>query len=221
MLRQYASQGRRGRAKRIALRFLLSPARILGERRVEGVELVRNQLERADDGTLRARPTGARAVVSAGLVLRAVGYRGRPLAGVPFDERRGIIDNVGGRVINPDGTHSREYVVGWAKRGPSGVIGTNKRCAQDTVRVLIQDMVAGRLNAPVPVEPDTQNWLREVQSDVVTYADWETLDRHEQDLGQRANRPRAKLTRVGDMLDVLNPPEPEHRTTAALARFWA
>ena len=157
-------------------------------------------------------------------MLRAVGYRGRPLPGVAFDERRGVIDNVGGRVINPDGTHTREYVVGWAKRGPSGVIGTNKRCAQDTVRVLIQDMVAGRLDAPVEGEPAVREWLREIQPAPVTYADWETLDRHEQELGQRVNRPRVKLTRVSDMLDVLNPPDHdrdhEHRSSAALARFW-
>jgi ferredoxin--NADP+ reductase len=161
--------------------------------------------------------------VSAGLVLRAVGYRGRPLPGVAFDERRGVIDNVGGRVINADGTHTREYVVGWAKRGPSGVIGTNKRCAQDTVRVLIQDMVAGKLNAQVAGEPAVREWLREIQPALVTYSDWQRLDRHEQDLGQRANRPRVKLTRVSDMLDVLNPPdhEHEHEHSAALARFWA
>ena len=224
LLREYAGQSRRGHAKRIALRFLLSPTQILGDRRVEGVELVRNRLERAEDGSLRARPTDARAIVSAGLVLRAVGYRGRPLPGVAFDERRGVIDNVGGRVINPDGTHTREYVVGWAKRGPSGVIGTNKRCAQDTVRVLIQDMVAGRLDAPVEGEPAVREWLREIQPAPVTYADWETLDRHEQELGQRVNRPRVKLTRVSDMLDVLNPPDHdrdhEHRSSAALARFW-
>lgn len=221
LLGEYAGRSRRGHAKRIALRFLLSPTRILGERRVEGVELVRNRLERADDGTLRARPTSAHAVVSAGLVLRAVGYRGRPLPGVPFDERRGVVQNLGGRVINPDGTHTREYVVGWAKRGPSGVIGTNKRCAHDTVRALIQDMVAGKLNAPLAGGPPIEEWVGEIQPELVTYADWETLDRHEQELGQRANRPRVKLTRVGDMLDVLTPDDPEEHGTAALARFWA
>jgi ferredoxin--NADP+ reductase len=222
LLREYAGQGRRGRAKRIALRFLLSPAQILGERRVEEVELVRNRLERLEDGSLRARPTDARAVVSAGLVLRAVGYRGRALRDVPFDERRGIIDNVGGRVINPDGSHTREYVVGWAKRGPSGVIGTNKRCAQDTVRVLIQDMVTGRLNAPVTGEPAADEWLRETQPDLVSYADWETLDRHEQELGQRAGRSRVKVTRVTDMLDVLNPSDPyADRKTADYEPFRA
>ncbi len=221
LLRQYAGRPRQGHAKRIALRFLLSPTRIVGERRVEGVELVRNRLERDEDGTLRARPTTERAVVSAGLVLRAVGYRGRPLPGVPFDERRGVIPNVNGRVMADDGAPTREYVVGWAKRGPSGVIGTNKRCAHDTVRMLIQDMVAGRLNAPIPGDPAVRGWLHDVQPDLVTYSDWETLDGHEQELGQRASRPRVKLTRVSDMFDVLNPPDPEHHSSAALARFWA
>lgn len=220
LLREYAGRPRHGHAKRIALRFLLSPTRLVGERRVEGVELVRNRLERAQDGTLRARPTGESAVVPAGLVLRAVGYRGSPLPGVPFDERRGVIANVDGRVVAAGGA-TREYVVGWAKRGPSGVIGTNKRCAHDTVRMLIQDLVAGGLNAPVAGQPAVDEWLREVQPSLVSYADWETLDGHEQELGQRANRPRVKLTRVSDMLDVLHPPDPERVSSAALARFWA
>jgi ferredoxin--NADP+ reductase len=124
-------------------------------------------------------------------------------------------------VVATDGAPTREYVVGWAKRGPSGVIGTNKRCAHDTVRMLIQDMVAGRLNAALPDTAAVREWLGEVQPAPVTYGDWETLDRHEQELGQRANRPRVKLTRVSDMLDVLDPPEPERRSSAALARFWA
>ncbi len=221
LLHEYATRPRHGHAKRIALRFLLSPARIVGDRRVEGVELVRNLLERDADGTLRARPTAQRAVVSAGLVLRAVGYRGRPLPGVPFDERRGVIANVDGRVVATDGAPTREYVVGWAKRGPSGVIGTNKRCAHDTVRMLIQDMVAGRLNASLRDTPSGPEWLREITPALVTYGDWETLDRHEQEMGQRANRPRVKLTRVSDMLDVLDPPELERHSSAALARFWA
>ncbi|HEX3690962.1 MAG TPA: hypothetical protein VHV28_14775, partial [Solirubrobacteraceae bacterium] len=104
----------------------------------------------------------------------------------------------------------------------SGVIGTNKRCAQDTVRVLIQDMVTGRLNAPVTGEPAADEWLRETQPDLVSYADWETLDRHEQELGQRAGRSRVKLTRVTDMLDVLNPSDPyADRKTADYEPFRA
>lgn len=202
ILQQYAGRPARGHGKRIAVRFLLSPTRILGDGRVEAVEFVRNRLEREADGDLRAYPTGAGGRVPAGLVVRAIGYRGVPLAGVPFDARRGVIANVHGRVTAADGGHSREYVVGWAKRGPNGLIGTNKKCALETVRALVQDMVAGRLLAPIHGELGVEPLLRSRQPGLVTYADWKTLDRHERDLGQPAGRPRVKLTRIGDMLEV-------------------
>jgi ferredoxin/flavodoxin---NADP+ reductase len=202
LLREYASRPRRGAGKRIALRFLLSPTRLVGDERVEGVELVRNILERGADGSLRARATGAHGVVPAGLVLRAIGYRGKPIAGVPFDERRGVIANERGRVIGPDGFHTREYVVGWAKRGPSGVIGTNKKCALDTVRVLTQDLAAGLLGTPLHGAPAIEALLRSRQPDLISYADWETIDLHERLAGDRADRPRVKLTRVDEMVGV-------------------
>jgi ferredoxin--NADP+ reductase len=201
LLREYAGRPRGG-GKRIALRFLLSPTRLVGDQRVEGVELVRNTLERSADGSLRARATDAHGLVPAGLVLRAIGYRGKPMAGVPFDERRGVIANDRGRVIGPDGAHTREYVVGWAKRGPSGVIGTNKKCALDTVRVLTQDLAAGLLATPLHGAPAIEALLRSRQTDLVSYADWETIDHHERLAGERADRPRVKLTRVDEMVDV-------------------
>jgi ferredoxin/flavodoxin---NADP+ reductase len=201
LLREYATRPR-GAGKRIALRFLLSPTRIVGDERVEGVELVRNILERGADGSLRARPTGAHGVVPTGLLLRAIGYRGKPIPGVPFDERRGVIANERGRVIGPDGSHTREYVVGWAKRGPSGVIGTNKKCALDTVRVLTQDLAAGLLATPLHGAPAVEALLRSRRPDLIGYADWETIDAHELAAGERAGRPRVKLTRVDEMVDV-------------------
>jgi ferredoxin/flavodoxin---NADP+ reductase len=207
LLQHYADRPRRGRGRRVALRFLLSPTQVLGDRRVEAVELERNVLERAEDGSLAPRPTGARAVVPAGLVLRAVGYRGDPIAGVPFDARRGVIANVEGRVLGPDGQPTREYVVGWAKRGPSGVIGTNKKCAFETVRALTQDMVAGRLDAPVQSEPAIEPFVRSRQPDLVTYSDWDTIDRHEREQGRRVGSPRVKLTRVSDMIDLVHAAE--------------
>lgn len=202
ILRQYAARPPHGHGKRIAVRFLLSPTRILGDERVEAVELVRNRLERGDDGDLRAHPTAGRATVPAGLVVRAVGYRGEPIAGVPFDAQRARIANTYGRITAADGGHTREYVVGWAKRGPSGLIGTNKKCALETVRALIQDMVAGRLATPIHGEPAVEPLLRSRQPDLVTYAGWKTLDHHERQLGQPAGRPRVKLTRVSDMIEV-------------------
>ncbi len=206
-LQHYASRPRRGHSRRVALRFLLTPTQIVGERRVEGLELERNVLERLEDGSLRARPTGARAVVAAGLVLRAVGYRGEPIEGVPFDGRRGVIQNVEGRILGPDGRPTREYVVGWAKRGPSGVIGTNKKCAFETVRALTQDMVAGYLSASVQSEPAIEAFVRSRQPDLVTYSDWDTIDRHERDQGRRVGSPRVKMTRVSDMVELVHAAE--------------
>src|SRR5207248_8531859 len=115
---------------------------IVGDGRVEGVEIVRNELVE-EDGRLVARPTGETELIPAGLVLRSVGYKGVALPGVPFDERSGTIPNDRGRV---EGTE-RTYVAGWIKRGPSGVIGTNKKDATETVELLLEDARAGALSA--------------------------------------------------------------------------
>ncbi|HET8979000.1 MAG TPA: FAD/NAD(P)-binding protein [Solirubrobacteraceae bacterium] len=203
LLQQYAARPRPDRSRRIALRFLLSPTRIIGEDRVQAVELVRNRLARDDAGSLRAEPTSERAALAAGLIVRAIGYRGEPIPGLPYDERRGIIANTDGRILSASGGPGREYVVGWAKRGPSGVIGTNKKCALQTVRALLQDMVAGRLSVPIHREPAIEPLLRSRGAQPVALAGWRTLDLFEQARGRAAKRPRAKLTRVGDMLGVI------------------
>lgn len=204
ILRAYAVQSGGAQRRRIVLRFMLSPTRVIGERRVEAVELVRNVLERTDDRGLRARATDARATVPTGLVIRAIGYRGTPLEGLPFDELRGLIPNVGGRVVGAGGPLAREYVVGWAKRGPVGVIGTNKKCALETVRTLIEDLREGRLvGPPQPTSSASMGSLLATrQPRMVSFAGWQTIDRHEQQAGEAAGCPRVKLTRVKDMLDV-------------------
>lgn len=202
LLHQYAGRAPAGRPRRIALRFLLSPTRILGEDRVQAVELVRNRLEPEADGRLRAHPTGARATIPAGLVIRAVGSRGLPLPGVPWDAGRETIAHVGGRVVEPGGVPTREYVAGWAKRGPSGAIDTNRTCAADTVRALLRDAAEGRLAAPLRPEPAIEELLRVRRPDRVDYAGWQAIDRFEQERGRPAGRPRAKLTRVSAMVDV-------------------
>jgi ferredoxin--NADP+ reductase len=208
VLRDYAARPPRGRHRRIVLRFLLSPVAILGDGagRVQAVELVRNELVPSPDGSLRARATDARETLPAGLVLRAIGYRGRPLPGVPFDERAGVIANDGGRVL------PGEYVVGWIKRGPTGVIGTNKKDAQETVDAILADLAAGRLLDPPAPEPDAVlELLRARQPDLVTYAGWSEIDRHERAQGEPAGRPRVKLTRIEEMLRVASAQEPVER----------
>ena len=126
------------------LRFLLSPVRLIAgeDGAVADVELVRNELVAGDDGSLRARATDETETIAAGLVFRAIGYRGEPLPGVSFDERAAVILNDGGRVLDPDSRAPLpgEYVVGWIKRGPSGVIGTNKKDAQETVDAMLADL---------------------------------------------------------------------------------
>ena len=147
ILREYSQREPHGHARRVELRFLRSPVEILGEGEdgpVTGIRVVKNRIENG-----RAVPTGEEEVIACGLVFRSIGYRGVPLGGIPFDDKRGLIRNEGGRVTGDGGEHEcGEYVVGWVKRGPSGVIGTNKKDAADTVAKVLEDRDAGRLNTP-------------------------------------------------------------------------
>jgi ferredoxin/flavodoxin---NADP+ reductase len=206
MLREFASRRPAGKSHRVALRFSRSPVEVLGDRDgpVTGLRVVRNRLEPDPRGGVRAVATGEQEVIPCGLVIRSIGYRGRPLPGVPFDERRGLIRNEGGRVCEEDGTpRVGEYAVGWIKRGPSGVIGTNKKCAADTVAGLVEDVQRGRLTAPATPSGDAiEAWLRARVPGLVTWRGWEAIDEHERGLGAPAGRPRVKLVRVPDMLAV-------------------
>jgi ferredoxin--NADP+ reductase len=212
ILRDYASRPPRGEPRRIVLRFLLSPVELLpGEDgRVGAVRLVRNQLLPEPGGRLRAEPTAEHETIPAGLVLRAIGYRGVPLPGVPFDERGGVIHNEHGRVLGPDGPLPGEYAVGWIKRGPTGVIGTNKKDAQETVDAVLADLAAGALPAPPAPDPaELLETLRARQPALVTYAGWSEIDRHERSRGEPTGRPRVKLTSIEDMLRVAAELRPE------------
>jgi ferredoxin--NADP+ reductase len=208
ILRSYAERPLAGRPKRIALRFLLSPTALLpGDGgRLGAVELARNELVADGEGKLRAQPTGQQETISAGLVFRAIGYRGIPLPDVPFDARRGVIPNDGGRILEADDGAARhgEYAVGWIKRGPSGVIGTNKKDAQETVNAIFADAVdeAGLNQPDSPGADAIERLLRERQPELVTYEGWTSIDRHERSLGEASGRPRVKLTRIEEMLRV-------------------
>jgi ferredoxin/flavodoxin---NADP+ reductase len=223
ILREYAQRGPReggtlaaddaaGGPRRIVLRFLLSPVEILPDERgrVGAVRFARNALVPAADGSLRAQATGELETIPAGLVLRAIGYRGTPLPGVPFDERRGVIPGEHGRVTGPAGPCPGEYAVGWIKRGPTGVIGTNKRDAQETVDAILEDLAAGRLPAPPAPDPEELlTTLRARRPELVTYAGWSEIDRHERSRGEPVGRPRVKLTRIEELLRVAAGEVPE------------
>lgn len=202
VVRDYAQRGLTGKRRRIVLRFLVSPVEILGTDRVEGVRVVRNELVPGSGAALSARPTGVEEVIEAGLVLRSIGYQGTPVPGVPFDARRATIHNDGGRVTDPEtgAPLPGVYAAGWIKRGPSGVIGTNKKCAQETVDLLLGDLAEGKLAEPTS-DPDTllaRNGERGVE--VVDYAGWEAIDAHERGLGEPQGRPRVKLVRHHELL---------------------
>ena len=210
ILRGYAESGPKDASHRIVLRFLRSPVEILGEGEhgpVTGVKVVKNRIEPAEGGGLRAVPTGETEVIDCGLVLRSIGYRGRPVDDVPFDERRGLIRNTGGRIVDEDG-HAQlgEYVVGWIKRGPSGVIGTNKKDAADTVARIREDLEAGALNAAArPDATETAEYFAQRAPDAVTWEGWQQIDAAERSSGEPHGRPRVKLVRLADLVGAARP----------------
>jgi ferredoxin/flavodoxin---NADP+ reductase len=222
ILRGYAARAPKGHVKRIVLRFLLSPTELVpGDNgRVGAVELVRNELVPGSGRGLRAQAGEERETIPAGLVFRAIGYRGIPLPGVPFDERTGVIPNESGRILDPQTGEpvAGEYVVGWIKRGPSGVIGTNKKDAQETVDAMLADLLAAgdaTAAAHTPEAPDAaavESLLRERQPDLVTYDGWTEIDRYERALGEPSGRPRVKLTRIDEMLRVAASQSPSEDT---------
>ncbi len=180
------------------LRFLLSPTEIHGDRRVEGVRLARNRLV-LKDGAVVARATERGDVIACGLLLRAVGYRGTAVPGLPFEEGRGVLPNVDGRVVQPGSLEPfvGVYAAGWVKRGPSGVIGTNKHCARQSVDALLADWRAGLLRIRTP-ERD----VVELLPGHLDLAAWKAIDDHERAAGRAASRPRVKLVHRARMLDV-------------------
>lgn len=207
ILRSYAARSDWSGERAIRMRFLVSPVEIIGaDGRVTAVRIERNKLVMDENGGLRAKGVGAFETIEAGMVLRSVGYRGVPLSGVPFDDTTYTIINVAGRVVHPANGEPvpGEYVVGWAKRGPSGVIGTNKPDAVSTVAAMLEDL------PKLPGIPDQQRdlaqierLLKERKPDYVTYKDWKILDTYEVMCGAPQGRPRVKVTSVPEMLEII------------------
>jgi ferredoxin--NADP+ reductase len=203
ILTEFSQRPLEGKPKRIILRFLRSPVEIEGDGKVEKLIVGRNELVEKD-GALRASDSGEREELECGLVLRSVGYTGVPVDGVPFDERRGTILNQGGRVLDSAGGRQKigHYTSGWIKRGPSGVIGTNKKCAQETVDALFEDLEAERLGDPEAPDPGAiEELLRERGVDFVSFPGWQAIDAAETARGEPQGRPRAKFVRVDEMLE--------------------
>jgi ferredoxin--NADP+ reductase len=198
-LRGYAGRELRPGHRRMVFRFLTSPIEIRGDGKVERIVLGRNELVTDDSGRVSARDTGDREELPVQLVVRSVGYRGVPTPGLPFDEKSATIPNTAGRV---EGSRN-EYVVGWIKRGPTGVIGTNKKDSQDTVDTLLADLAAGELaDFPEDHADRLVEWLSERQPKVVTSAHWQIIDEFERAAGEPHGRPRVKLPSLAKLLHV-------------------
>jgi ferredoxin--NADP+ reductase len=206
LLREYASRSLSGKPRRVHFRFLVSPVEIIGETgQVTAVRIEKNELRADANGNLNAHGSGAYEIIPAGLVLRSVGYIGTPLPGVPFDKRRATIPNQQGRVSDPTTGQvvPGEYVVGWAKRGATGVIGTNRPDASETVQHMIADL-AQLQPAAVPDPEAIDALLYERQVPFVSSSDWRILDEIELATGAARGKPRVKFTRVQEMLEAMH-----------------
>jgi ferredoxin--NADP+ reductase len=201
ILRDFAARPRLGRGRRIFFRFLLSPVEIVGRDRVEGVVFERNRLS-GPPFEQSARGTGERIELPAGLVFRSIGYKGSEMAGVPFDARQGVFPTREARIIDAAGAVVPGlYACGWIKRGPTGIIGTNKPCSVATVASLLAD-----IPADAPAKPGAEGIPALAGSDgrrIVSYDDWIAIDQAEVGRGTPKGKPREKFTSVDEMLDLL------------------
>jgi len=212
VMNAYAAADDEGAAKQVELRFLASPTELRGDGRVQSMTVVHNELQPASDGQLRPRATDRHEEIPVDIVFRAIGYQGTPIHGLPFDDWGGVIPNDDGRIVDPAADNAvvrGEFVVGWIKRGPTGIIGTNKPDAHQTVDRLFEDLDAGLLNTPqTPDRTVFERVVAERQVDAVSYEDWKTIDRLEVERGAaHGGRPRRKFSRVEEMIAVLQDTE--------------
>ncbi len=208
ILQEYARRQPTGKPRQLHIRFLLSPVELIGDAngKVVKMRLVRNTLVKTESGSLSAKPTDEFSEIPVGLVFRSVGYRGVPLPGVPFNERWGVILNEKGRVLDPQTKQpiGGQYASGWIKRGPSGVIGTNKPDSVETVNMMLEDASKGAVWTPShPDAASIESLVRSRQPRYFSFADWLKLDQMEMARGKPQNRPRVKFTTVEEMLAAL------------------
>ena len=202
---EYADRHIEGKSRLLTIRFLVSPIELIGEDgKVKAVKVVKNKLVENQDGGLKPVASEETEIIPAGLVFRSVGYKGQPLPDIPYDENSGTIMNASGRVVESDGTAvTGLYTAGWIKRGPSGVIGTNKTCAQETVALMLEDLGSGKVNVPEdPSIRGAETLINEKEGSVVTYPEWQNIDRSELQRGEAEGRPRVKYTDVNEMIGV-------------------
>lgn len=202
VLQAFAARSPPTRRRRCWFHFLKSPIELKGKDRLERVVLTRNVLEGEPSGQI-ARATNELEELECGLLFRSIGYRGVAISGVPFDERRGVFPNLDGRIVDGDSVVPGLYATGWIKRGPTGIIGTNRADSVATVTSLLEDIPKFG-DAKKPGADGLENFFRSRGVRVVSYADWQMIDSEEIRRGEPAGKPREKFTRVKEMLSVLD-----------------
>ncbi|MGA1119327.1 MAG: FAD-dependent oxidoreductase [bacterium] len=204
ILQQIHDQGDRGNPRKLHLCFLISPTKIEGSEKVEGLELVHNEIVK-EGGVLRAKATDEVMHLNVDKVFRSIGYMGEAIPGLPFDDRRGTLPNDQGQLL--DGVDGKllnqEYTAGWIKRGPSGVIGTNKQDATETVSRLKKNWQTSPTPQPKLVQHDLLDLLKKKKIQFVSFEDWKKLDKFEIEQGQQNGKSRHKICEVQEMLDLI------------------
>jgi len=205
LIQEYANDQTNGKSRQITLRFLVSPEVIYGNEagKVSGIRLVKNELAQTEAGTLHPQKTERFDEIPVGLVFHSIGYRGLPLPGIPFNKSWGVIANKKGRVLDPETDRCIPglYTAGWIKRGPSGVIGTNKLDASETVMCMLEDIENGIFLEPS--QPDAiaaEEMVRQRQPEYIIFDEWLELDQLEIERGKEKDRPRVKFTVIDEML---------------------
>lgn len=202
VLEEFFNRKLTGKKKRVHVLFLKSPVAIQGDGRVERIVLEKNELT-GEANAQRASGTGEMESIDVGLVFRSIGYRGLPMPGVPFDPSRGVFPNENGRILDEGKKVLGMYVTGWIKRGPSGVIGTNRKDSIETVQTLIADIPA-LPPATIRDSSDVNNLLSQRGVKVLTFSHWQTIDKLEREAGEKVGKPREKFTSLSDILSALH-----------------
>jgi ferredoxin/flavodoxin---NADP+ reductase len=222
ILQAYAQNQPTGKSRKLIFRFLVSPVELYddGHGRIKAMRLVHNELYKTDAGSLRPRATDRYEMLPVDIVFRSIGYRGVPLPGVPFHDSWGVIRNAEGRIVDSatGAALIGQYTAGWIKRGPSGVIGTNKPDALETVEKMLADLAAGRINHPAQPAPEALEALvRARQPNYCSYQDWQRLDALEVAAGKACGRPRVKLASIDEIMAALDKPPVGDAAAAELA----
>ena len=201
ILSELAKISANGRKRKFVLKFFKSPVEILGKGRVQSVTFEKNQLT-GEPNAQKVRGTGVKESIECGIVFRSVGYQGVPVKGLPFQPSAGVIPNQKGRIMDSEQVYTGLYAAGWIKRGPTGIIGTNKADSDETVKSLIEDMPQ-LIPCTEPSSEAVTQLLKSREVRVVTFNEWKKIDAAEIERGVKIGKPREKFVRVSGMLSAL------------------